>query len=239
MQNSIPVTAPVASPGFVAPIASASGANVPSGGVRSAAKPAGNISSTPQKTGRKVHHGNRPLRFSGRFFELSVVRASGAGPDSSGTQQDTQPTVQVSVARRLVRSAVRRNTVKRIVREAWRQFLVQTASGAEALARMAQGEKGMQVAPVGGHGWRVRLKAHPWGAHAAKSQFARAAQRRQALKSGHSPSGVLPGFGETKRLLRADIDSLLNDAESRLKKVQAGNPRRSLSKPAGHGGDSR
>ncbi|MDO4232541.1 MAG: ribonuclease P protein component [Lautropia sp.] len=237
MQNSIPVSAPGASPGFVASTGFASDANVPLG---RAQPPAGNVSSTPQKTGRKVHHGNRPLRFSGRFFELSVVRAPGARSDSSGAQQDTQPTVQVSVAKRLVRSAVRRNTVKRIVREAWRQFLVQAASGAESLAQTAQGEKGMQVAQVGGHGWRVRLKAHPWGTHAAKSQFARAALRRQALKSGKSPVGVLPGFGETKRQLRADIDSLLNDAESRLKKVQADKPRpRALGKPAGHGGDSR
>lgn len=146
--------------------------------------------------------------------------------------------MQVSVAKRLVRSAVRRNTVKRIVREAWRQFMAQTASRTDPLAPQAEAVQGSHAALLAGQGWRVRLKAHPWGAQAAKSQFARAAQRRQALKSGKSPVDALPGFRETKRQLRADIDSLLNDVEKRLKK-QPSAARRAAGAPSRQAGGSR
>ena len=140
---------------------------------------------------------------------------------------------------------MRRNTVKRVLREAWR-----LAPGAALL------QSGNRV-------WRFRLKAHPLGSLAAKSQYARAQMRLQARKAVWKaarnaqapampqaaiqtttqagtqngmqtgtpardavPSGKAgiparaasqPSFADIKRQLRAEADRLLADAARRLK----------------------
>lgn len=153
--------------------------------------------------------------------------------------------LQLSVPKRLVRAAMRRNTVKRVLREAWR-----LAPDAALL------QSGNRV-------WRFRLKAHPLGSLAAKSQYARAQMRLQARKAVWKaarnaqapampqaaiqtttqagtqngmqtgtpardavPSGKAgiparaasqPSFADIKRQLRAEADRLLADAARRLK----------------------
>ena len=184
--------------------------------------------SRPRRTGGST------LRLSGQFLELT------------GTVPPVKPlsrtdSLQLSVPKRLVRAAMRRNTVKRVLREAWR-----LAPDAALL------QSGNRV-------WRFRLKAHPLGSLAAKSQYARAQMRLQAKKAarnaqapampqaatrtttqtgtqngmqtgaparGSVPSGKAgipahvasqPSFADIKRQLRAEADRLLADAASRLK----------------------
>ena len=153
--------------------------------------------------------------------------------------------LQLSVPKRLVRAAMRRNTVKRVLREAWR--LAPDAALLQSANRV----------------WRFRLKAHPLGSLAAKSQYARAQMRLQAKKAARKAArnvqalampqaatqttiqagtqngmqtgtpargAALPGntrttasaasqppFADIKRQLRAEADQLLADAARRLK----------------------
>ena len=153
--------------------------------------------------------------------------------------------LQLSVPKRLVRAAMRRNTVKRVLREAWR--LAPDAALLQSANRV----------------WRFRLKAHPLGSLAAKSQYARAQMRLQAKKAARKaarnaqapampqaatrtttqtgtqngmqtgapargsvssgkagiPAHVAsqPSFADIKRQLRAEADQLLADAARRLK----------------------
>jgi len=118
---------------------------------------------------------------------------------------DALDCLQISVPKRLVRAAVRRNTVKRVAREAWRSAPVELLDC--------------------GRSWRLRLKAHPMGSLAAKSQHARAQMRAQARRKPDSAgSGVpdSPGFAVIKRQLRAELDRLLADAAERLNRRPVG-----------------
>ena len=194
--------------------------------------------STPSPDVRKPRSGAAPgrrqgagttIRVSGRFLELtgSLVRvrpagraqsspAFGTGKDAadaarSGVTPDAIPPLQLSVPKRLVRAALRRNTVKRVLREAW---------------RLAADAGILQVAD---RSWRFRLKAHPLGSLAAKSQYARAQMRQQARKraekaaaqevphgAGAGPGADQPSWAQIKRLLRTEADQLLQDAARRL-----------------------
>jgi hypothetical protein len=87
----------------------------------------------------------------------------------------------ISVAKRLVPSAVRRNTVKRIVREAWRA------------ATYANDDRI----------YLVRLRQYPGGRRPKGG--ARARLRPDAAKPGVAPAPVM-GLTTIKRLLRADAD---------------------------------
>ncbi|MGE0798537.1 MAG: ribonuclease P protein component [Lautropia sp.] len=130
----------------------------------------------------------------------------------------------ISVAKRLVPSAVRRNTVKRIVREAWRASRqarpATDASGAGAPAA-GSGKLGSE------RGLLMRLKAFPGrgkrlppgrrpGPDAVAANEGRSAMRRSKNVSGHSstigqtPSE--PSLAIVKRLLRADADRLFGEA---------------------------
>ncbi|VEG99990.1 ribonuclease P [Lautropia mirabilis] len=181
---------------------------------------------SPQaRKGPRGRSGPPPVRVSGHFFELTGVlprpsggastspanpgdrssRAAQPGAPVTPSASDALDCLQISVPKRLVRAAVRRNTVKRVAREAWR------------------------VAPVAlldcGRSWRLRLKAHPMGALAAKSQHARAQMRAQARRKPDSAgSGVpdSPGFAVIKRQLRAELDRLLADAAERLNRRPVG-----------------
>lgn len=166
-----------------------------------------------------------PIRVSGQFLALTgsfrplekparkrLIKAGeavgdGASPAPSSVQVPIVPSVsapavaelQIVVPKRLVRSAVKRNTVKRVLREAWR-----AACPAET-----------------GVIWRFNLKAHPGGALLAKSQHARAQLRKAAAKSRgaktvESPLAELQGFARHKQQLRAEADALLADAVRKL-----------------------
>ena len=76
------------------------------------------------------------MRLTGSYFELTDrVSSRTAGPAPVGappTGHEGAPRrsqLLISVAKRLVRSAVRRNTVKRIVREAWRAAASASGNG--------------------------------------------------------------------------------------------------------------
>lgn len=181
---------------------------------------------SPQaRKGPRGRSGPPPVRVSGHFFELTGVlpRPSGgastppanlAVPSSRAAQpavpvipsaSDALDCLQISVPKRLVRAAVRRNTVKRVAREAWRAAPVELLDC--------------------GRSWRLRLKAHPMGSLAAKSQHARAQMRAQARRQpGAADSGVSepPGFAVIKRQLRAELDRLLADAAERLNRRPVG-----------------
>ena len=181
---------------------------------------------SPQaRKGPRGRSGPPPVRVSGHFFELTGVlprpsggastppvlpadrssRAAQPGASVTPSASDALDCLQISVPKRLVRAAVRRNTVKRVAREAWRS------------------------APVAlldcGRSWRLRLKAHPMGSLAAKSQHARAQMRAQARRQpGTVGSGIpaSPGFAVIKRQLRAELDRLLADAAERLNRRPVG-----------------
>lgn len=199
----------------------------PPAGLASAESPSrdtGTASSAARK-GTRGRSDPPPVRVSGHFFELTGVlprlpgaaSALPANPAARSFQaaepvtsviasaSDALDHLQISVPKRLVRAAVRRNTVKRVAREAWRS---------------APGEL-----LDSGRSWRLRLKAHPMGPLAAKSQHARAQMRAQARQqSGAAGSGVSasPGFAVIKRQLRAELDRLLADAAGRLNRRLSG-----------------
>ncbi len=199
----------------------------PPAGLASAGSPSREPgTASPQaRRGPRGRSGPPPVRVSGHFFELTGVlprpsggastspalpgdrssRAAQPGAPVTPSASDALDCLQISVPKRLVRAAVRRNTVKRVAREAWRS------------------------APVAlldcGRSWRLRLKAHPMGALAAKSQHARAQMRAQARRQpGTVGSGIpaSPGFAVIKRQLRAELDRLLADAAERLNRRPVG-----------------
>ena len=163
------------------------------------ATPASSSSPAARKrAGRTAGRGFVPaIRLTGQFLELSGVFIKPARRRGAGLP----PSLQVSVPKRLVRSAVRRNTVKRVLREAWRQHWL----AADPLAAVPDAE-GAGTAVTGtladpalsgwaDRSWRFRLKAHPLGKLVARSQFARAQMRRQAraaLMKKRSLAGGLP-----------------------------------------------
>lgn len=143
------------------------------------------------------------MRHSGSYFELTdrfasragTATSSGpanrpqAGNDSPGPEsaKSMNCTLVISVAKRLVPSAVRRNTVKRLVREAWR------AAHADAVGTSARAGRPPVVC-------LMRLKRYPGEAPGSK---AGTGVRRPA--GSQTPA---PGAAMVKRQLRADADKL-------------------------------
>ena len=134
------------------------------------------------------------LRLSGTFFELTERFAAGSQARSPTPVIDVEvddPVLVISVAKRLVPSAVRRNTVKRVVREAWRAAV---QGNPEAPRRLR-----------GGGTYLVRLKRFPGSAP-------KAGKSAKSTKLTAAPEASrLPGFATIKRQLRADIDSLFTE----------------------------
>lgn len=140
------------------------------------------------------------LRLSGTFFDLTERFAVGPLPLPGTPVADIElddPALVISVAKRLVASAVRRNTVKRIVREAWRAAVQGTP---EARCRLG-----------GGGTYLVRLKRYP-GSAAKAGKAVRsggsAGSARSMKPDVVAESSRLPGLATIKRQLRADADSL-------------------------------
>ena len=188
----------------IAPASALSSASIPPATATSASS---SSSAAPKRAGRTAGRGFVPaIRVTGQFLELSGVfiepgRRRGVG---------RPPSLQVSVPKRLVRSAVRRNTVKRVLREAWRQRWLATgplaaAPDAEGAGTAATGAiADLALSGWADRSWRFRLKAHPLGKLVARSQFARAQMRRQARAAlmkkrslaGGRPSGSADPTGK-------------------------------------------
>jgi hypothetical protein len=114
----------------------------------------------------------------------------------------------VSVAKRLVPSAVRRNTVKRIAREAWRAAVIGAGSGAQ---RSLDLPGGAGRANTGGLVCLVRLKRYPGAVVKAKAGVGVKAESVKAKLNANTGKPVAvtpPGFATVKRHLRADADRL-------------------------------
>lgn len=144
-----------------------------------------------------------PVRVSGQFLSLTgAFRPESARPEASasaspagGRQPEAAvafPDIQISVPKRLLRSAVKRNTVKRVLREAWRAACEQPSSvmtGEENASGSGSGiaasSSGLTASPLASPDriWRFSLKAHPGGSLLAKSQHARAQMRLAARKA--------------------------------------------------------
>src|SRR5690606_33992370 len=128
----------------------------PSAGPRSGPPPRG-----PRRT---------RVRITGTYFEL---------PDRPGSPSGSASRIMISLAKRLVPSAVRRNTVKRIVREAGRA------------ATHVNDDRT----------YLVRLRQYPGGRRPKGG--ARAGPRPDAAKAGAEPAPAM-GLTAIKRELRAD-----------------------------------
>ena len=168
------------------------------------------------------------LRLTGTYFELTdrvanrppangsdrataAARAASPTAASAGRHEpgDEGGELLISVAKRLVKSAVRRNTVKRIVREAWRaatdKGIAKQRSQADGLpagdqrhddgtlpagvVRDAVDGAVAVAAPAPRRTCLVRLRRSPWAESVSESE----------------PS---PGFTMIKRSLRRDADQL-------------------------------
>ena len=141
------------------------------------------------------------MRLTGSYLELTdriPGRLPGKASDSTPAERqdaaDRRPELLISVAKRLVRSAVRRNTVKRIVREAWRAATDDGIARQDSQAGRRPGGTGDETAPAAGASVAVRsprqtclvrLKRYPG--------------------TGADPK---PGFRMIKRSLRQDADRL-------------------------------
>jgi len=186
------------------------------------------------------------LRLTGVYFDLTdrFAPTPGARPRlPEGGPAEKKPGIAgsrilISVAKRLVPSAVRRNTVKRIVREAWRAAVLNAASmelpteqslaqetnrgsarqsshgmqGKERSGRQAQGETTSRAC-------LVRLKRFPGSDPKAGTRNRTNAAGTTgttgtsgARKPAASKAGATPpmksGIAATRRLLRADVDGL-------------------------------
>ena len=124
------------------------------------------------------------MRLSGSYFDLTDRFAPRTGTGAAGAHRK----IVISVPKRLVSSAVRRNTVKRIVREAWRLSV-----GVEGRACL------------------VRLTRYP-GTAVKPDRKAVSGAGRQGVPgegvAGREVRTAAPGFSTTKRLLRDDADKL-------------------------------
>lgn len=104
------------------------------------------------------------MRLTGSYFELTDRVAASAGQRDAGDGGDWGSELLISVAKRLVKSAVRRNTVKRIVREAWR------AATDNGIARQRSQADGQPSS--GKRTCLVRLRRSPWVGADPRPSFA-------------------------------------------------------------------
>ncbi len=123
------------------------------------------------------------MRLIGAFFDLTdrFAPSTAAASRRDNAADGRNDKILISVAKRLVPSAVRRNTVKRIVREAWRAALRDQpvrASMQEAVQQDVQQDVQQEVQEC-----LIRLKRYP----GARTE---------------------PGLATIKRSLRADADQL-------------------------------
>jgi hypothetical protein len=165
------------------------------------------------------------LRLVGTYFDLTdrftpnpagevrpVVRLDGNGKDPEGSQRGK---IVVSVAKRLVPSAVRRNTVKRIVREAWRLAGRPGSESSQQGAQDSSAPASVQDLPAGSAATGptrvclVRLKRYPGkDLKAVKKKARKATKARPPAAPGTSAGAAVLGLTAIKRSLRSDVDQL-------------------------------
>jgi len=168
------------------------------------------------------------MRISGTYFDLTdrrvpAVAAGSKAPDLPGAPS----TLIISVAKRIVPSAVRRNTVKRIAREAWRANREpEQLDEAQRLESRQPEPRPVDAGASVGRTWMLRLKIYPGRARrivakarvkaSANSKGTSASLRKgAAAQRAQAAPAPLPGFAAVKRLLRADADQLLQQALKR------------------------
>ncbi len=175
--------------------------------------------------GRRLHAdlalrvpGNRRpgMRISGTYFDLTdrrvpAVAAGSKAPDLPGAPS----TLIISVAKRIVPSAVRRNTVKRIAREAWRanrepEQLDEAQRLARRCARRCRSANSRHLDGA---------RSIPWLSFADRGKGSRESERNGAGPSApismrccarsHDGTAPLPALARSDREIRADADELL------------------------------
>jgi hypothetical protein len=190
------------------------------------------------------------LRLTGVYFDLTdrfkpepaprrrsvggqAAESGNGGPQVTGDSESPARAcvVLISVAKRLVPSAVRRNTVKRIVREAWRAALRDAVPRDFDIGRSAQGKssgsarqteqsgqsaQGVQDLrrPVAANGKAsctvclVRLKRYPGADVKSGPGSRRASSKAAAASPGTSKAAPIAGAAAIRRSLRSDADRL-------------------------------
>ena len=185
------------------------------------------------------------MRLTGVYFDLTdritpapAMKRRGvddnqANPDRQNSlTQAGEVVVLISVAKRLVPSAVRRNTVKRIVREAWRaagRHLPGTRFDiSQPTQETSSGSARQNVQSVQG------IRQTPAVADKALSRVCLVRLKRYPGVNVKSGAGVTVRTGEAaiRRSLRADADGLF---ASFLSRRVTGNARRRPPMPSGDG----
>lgn len=209
------------------------------------------------RTARLEHR----LRLTGVYFDLTdrfapTPAARGRLPEggpADGHFGTAGTKVLISVAKRLVPSAVRRNTVKRIVREAWRAAVRNAASmevpdGQPAARETSSGSAIQDLKSVQGkersglepHGETssrvclVRLKRYPGSdlkTEAGRTGAGKAGARQTGARQPGAAPPVKSGIATTRRILRADVDALFAAFMSEA------SPRRRRRSPGAFGND--
>jgi hypothetical protein len=156
------------------------------------------------------------LRLIGSYFELTdrvAGRPAGAvsaakTAEGQGAAAARSDRLLISVAKRLVKSAVRRNTVKRIVREAWRAANKGISGGrhgpSEAIGQGTDESIARQVIQPGEH--REHGNAGGPGRPGAATPRDRSPSRTCLVRLKQYPSA--PSLAMIKRFLRKDADEL-------------------------------
>lgn len=163
------------------------------------------------------------MRLVGTYFDLTdrfapnpagearpVAKVGGVGKDP---EESKRGKIVISVAKRLVPSAVRRNTVKRIVREAWRAASGPGSESSQQGAQDSSAPATFQEMPAGpaatgpSRVCLVRLKRYPGKDLKAVKNKARKASHPAG--PGKSAGAAVVGLTAIKRSLRADVDHLI------------------------------
>ena len=146
------------------------------------------------------------MRLTGVYFDLTdrfaptpaARRRLSEGSQAEMAAGIAGSRVLISVAKRLVPLAVRRNTVKRIVREAWRAALRNVASTEVPGWQSSEQETSSGSARQSSHSNQGRERSGP---HAQGGTLSRACLVRLKRYPGND-------LTKTRRVLRADVDDL-------------------------------
>jgi hypothetical protein len=158
------------------------------------------------------------LRLTGSYFELTdrvssrpTSRATGAAPAERRAPIGQRNDLLISVAKRMVRSAVRRNTVKRIVREAWRAATRDSLDRGNQYCTPRGTDKDIAEQRTQAGGQRSDGKADQATGAVAATIASRAISRPFLVRLKRFPGAgaePAPSLAVIKRSLRKDVDGL-------------------------------
>lgn len=167
------------------------------------------------------------MRLVGTYFDLTdrfapnpaggarpVTKVGGVAKGLEESRRESKRSkIVISVAKRLVPSAVRRNTVKRIVREAWRAASGPGSESSQQGAQDSSAPATVQDLPAGpaatgtSRVCLVRLKRYP--GKDLKAVKKKASKTRHPAGPGKSAGAAVLGLTAIKRSLRSDVDQLI------------------------------